>query len=68
MLILGLGYLLISRMMELPEFLQPFAQVLETGSHLVIIPLLLLPLAMTMALLWKTKEVLMDSVFGSKPR
>jgi hypothetical protein len=26
----------------------------------------LLPLAMTMALLWKTKEVILDSVFGSK--
>jgi hypothetical protein len=28
--------------------------------------LALLPLAMTMALLWKTKEVILDSVFGSK--
>jgi len=26
--------------------------------------LILLPLAMTMALLWKTKEVILDSVFG----
>jgi hypothetical protein len=26
--------------------------------------LVLLPLAMTMALLWKTKEVILDSVFG----
>jgi hypothetical protein len=26
----------------------------------------LLPLAMTMALLWKTKEVILDSVFGAK--
>jgi len=26
----------------------------------------LLPLAMTMALIWKTKEVILDSVFGSK--
>jgi hypothetical protein len=31
-----------------------------------VIPLLLLPLAMTMALLWKTKEVILDSVFGAK--
>jgi len=28
--------------------------------------LALLPLAMTMALLWKTKEVILDSVFGAK--
>jgi hypothetical protein len=26
----------------------------------------LLPLAMTMALLWKTKEVILDSVFGTR--
>jgi hypothetical protein len=30
-----------------------------------LVPLVLLPLAMTMALLWKTKEVIMDSVFGA---
>lgn len=34
---------------------------------LPLIPLVLLPLAMTMALLWKTKEVILDSVFGAKP-
>jgi len=32
-----------------------------------LVPLVLLPLAMTMALLWKTKEVILDSVFGAKP-
>ena len=26
----------------------------------------LLPLAMTMALIWKTKEIILDSVFGVK--
>jgi hypothetical protein len=30
-----------------------------------LVPLVLLPLAMTMALLWKTKEVILDSVFGA---
>jgi hypothetical protein len=28
--------------------------------------LVLLPLAMTMALLWKTKEVILDNVFAAK--
>jgi hypothetical protein len=37
---------------------------LEHGSVWVLILLLLLPLAMTMALIWKTKEVIFDSVFG----
>ena len=30
-----------------------------------LVPLVLLPLAMTMAMLWKTKEVILDSVFGA---
>jgi hypothetical protein len=30
------------------------------------VPLLILPLAMTMALLWKTKEVILESVFSAK--
>lgn len=29
--------------------------------------LVLVPMAMTMALLWKTKEVILESVFGAKP-
>ncbi len=37
---------------------------LERGSLWLMILLVLLPLAMTMALLWKTKEVILDSVFG----
>ena len=32
----------------------------------IIIFLVLLPLAMTMALLWKTKEVILESVFNRK--
>jgi hypothetical protein len=37
------------------------------GNLLLIVPLIffiLLPLAMTMALIWKTKEVILDAVFG----
>jgi ABC-type methionine transport system permease subunit len=30
----------------------------------IFIALLLLPIAMTMALIWKTKEVILESVFG----
>lgn len=44
----------------------------EQGSFwllalLVPLALVLLPVAMTMALLWKTKEVILDNVFGAKP-
>jgi len=35
-------------------------------SDLLLIFFILLPLAMTMALIWKTKEVILDAVFGSR--
>src|ERR1051325_7044509 len=38
----------------------------ERDSLWLLTPLVLLPLAMTMALLWKTKEVILDNVFGPK--
>jgi hypothetical protein len=39
---------------------------LSRGTEWWVIFLVLLPLAMTMALLWKTKEVIMDAVFGPR--
>ena len=59
-------YLFLGRMPELPRHLGVLAEVLGRSSFWVIVFLLLLPLAMTMALLWKTKEVILDSVFGAK--
>jgi len=38
----------------------------DNFSFLVLAFFALLPLAMTMALIWKTKEVILDSVFGSR--
>jgi hypothetical protein len=39
---------------------------INRGSFWALILFALLPLAMTMALIWKTKEVILDSVFGAK--
>jgi hypothetical protein len=39
---------------------------LDRFSDLLLIFFMLLPLAMTMALLWKTKEVILDAVFGAR--
>jgi len=36
------------------------------ASSLLLIFFILLPLAMTMALIWKTKEVILDAVFGAR--
>jgi len=51
----------------LPLYLQRVAGLVERGTLWLPLLILLLPLAMTMALLWKTKEVILDNVFGPKP-
>lgn len=66
-LLLGIAYLVLARMHDLPLFLVAVMIVLERGSSWFLVLLVLLPLAMTMALLWKTKEVILDGVFGAKP-
>lgn len=51
---------------QLPDSLQLFRTILDRFGLLLGIPLFLLPLAMTMAMLWKTKEVILDSLFSGK--
>ncbi len=51
---------------DLPLWFYTARQLLDRSSVVLLVPFLLLPLAMTMALLWKTKEVIMDSVFSGK--
>jgi hypothetical protein len=59
-------YVLLSRLPDIPTHLGVLVETLGRSSFWVIVFLLLLPLAMTMALIWKTKEVILESVFGSK--
>ena len=54
------------RISHLPEQMTNFVLLWERGVPWMVIFLGLLPLAMTMALVWKTKEVILDSVFGAK--
>lgn len=54
----------IGRMSRVPESLQAVLVVWDWGGLWLMILLTLLPLAMTMALIWKTKEVILESVFG----
>jgi len=64
----GAAYGVLSRMPDLPVRLRVIVAALgESGGFwflISLIPFVLLPLAMTMALLWKTKEVILDNVFG----
>jgi hypothetical protein len=65
--VLCVTYLALSQLKTLPLYLQAVMIVLDRGSFWLLVLLVLLPLAMTMALLWKTKEVILDNVFGPKP-
>lgn len=59
-------YLVLSQLKTPPLYLQAVMIVLDRGSFWLLVLLVLLPMAMTMALLWKTKEVILDNVFGPK--
>jgi hypothetical protein len=62
-----LFYVVLGQFYTLPFWLGLVVSVAERGSLWFLILLVLLPLAMTMALLWKTKEVILESVFGTHP-
>ena len=64
--VLALLYVGAGQFHTLPFWLAALLNVMEHGSLWFLILLILLPLAMTMALLWKTKEVILDNVFGAK--
>ena len=44
----------------------PIVALIDRGRHVIFILIVLLPVAMTMALLWKIKEVILASVFGQE--
>jgi hypothetical protein len=63
--LLALVYILLGQFPGVPIWLAIVVNLIERGSLWFLILLVLLPLAMTMALLWKTKEVILESVFGA---
>jgi hypothetical protein len=59
----------VATLVQLPHSSPPVGRVLiwiGRASNLLLIFFILLPLAMTMALIWKTKEVILDAVFGAR--
>ncbi len=69
-LILGGAHIVLSRLPSLPLALRVLLVLLSNRGGfwllILLIPSVLLPLAMTMALLWKTKEVILESVFRAE--
>jgi hypothetical protein len=65
-LLLGSVFLVAPQFLASLPWVGPYLSQLNPAllSHWMLIFLVLLPLAMTMALLWKIKEVILDSVFG----
>jgi hypothetical protein len=59
-------YFLLTRLPALPAWLALWMDAAGAAGIWLALFLILMPLAMTMALLWKTKEVILDSVFGAK--
>jgi hypothetical protein len=64
LLFIVIGFVVLNRSPQLLPHLGRLAPLLYHASSLLLIFFILLPLAMTMALIWKTKEVILDAVFG----
>ena len=65
LLLLAAFYIGLSQVRHLPLQLEFVLAQLDESGLCNLLFLILLPLAMTMALIWKTKEVIFDSVFGA---
>ena len=66
LLFFGVAYVVLLRDPRLPAALGALFGWLQDFGFWGLTLFALLPLAMTMALIWKTKEVILDSVFGAK--
>jgi hypothetical protein len=67
MLVLAAAYYFLLRTPGLPLQVQVVIGWLELTSHWSLLFLILVPLSMTMALIWKAKEVILASVFDVRP-
>ena len=60
------AYFFLARATRVPQVVIEFLVIWERFGQWIMLFLILLPIAMTMALIWKTKEVILTSVFGSE--
>lgn len=65
-LVLSVSYYAASRVESPPFVVAWWMHLLEQYRYVLAVGLVLLPLAMTMALLWKTKEVILAGVFSGE--
>jgi hypothetical protein len=65
-LLLAAAFLAVAQIREVPAQLESIFFIFNRLGPWLLLFLALLPLALTMALIWKTKETVMDSVFGAR--
>jgi hypothetical protein len=65
-LLMAIAYLILARLENPPFWIVLLRVAVEARSFWFLILLVLVPLAITMALIWKTKEVLLDSIFSGR--
>ncbi len=58
-------YVGLGQVNHLPDIVIQFLKVLEFSKHYLLVVLILLPVAMTMTLIWKIKEVIFNSAFSA---
>ena len=58
------GYVILARIAEAPPLVRRVLEILEPIQFWLLLLVALLPIAITMSLTWKIKEVLLASVFG----
>lgn len=66
LILLAAAYIGMSQIKSVPVGMDTILFLIDRIGPWLLLFLGLLPLAMTMALLWKTKEVILDGVFGAK--
>jgi uncharacterized BrkB/YihY/UPF0761 family membrane protein len=66
LLLLSAAFLALAQIRKVPAGFEKIYNIADQLGPWLLLFLTLLPLAMTMALIWKTKEVVLDGVFGAK--
>jgi hypothetical protein len=66
LLLLTATLIAVAQIKKVPAGFEKIYSIVDLLGPWLLLFLALLPLAMTMALIWKTKEVVLEGVFGAK--
>jgi hypothetical protein len=69
LMLLAAAFLVLAQVRGAGPFVARVMELLDRSAlwfYVPLIPLVLLPLALTMAMLWKIKEIILESIFGGR--